>query len=95
VARTGPDGPPVDALPFGGETGPPPGAVKIVAPAGPLILVSAADMWHSGTFNYSRAARMAVAANVGPVRGRDEGDNAHNLRGLWSPMPGGGTGLAG
>jgi hypothetical protein len=57
----------VDALRPGCEMGPAPGEVKIVAPAGSLILVNAADMWHSGRCGCSRAARIAVTANFGPV----------------------------
>lgn len=56
-------GSPVDALPLGFEMGPHPDEVKIVAPAGSLILFNAADIWHSGTFNYSPAPRLAVTAN--------------------------------
>ena len=39
-----------------------PAEVKIVAPAGSLILFNNADLWHSGTFNYSPAPRLAVTA---------------------------------
>ena len=59
-------GSPVDALPLGCESGPHPDEVKIVAPAGSLILFNAADIWHSGTFNYSPRPRLAVTANFDP-----------------------------
>jgi ectoine hydroxylase-related dioxygenase (phytanoyl-CoA dioxygenase family) len=53
---------PVDALPLGCEMGPHPAEVKVVAAAGSLILFNGADLWHSGTFNYSPAPRLAVTA---------------------------------
>jgi Phytanoyl-CoA dioxygenase (PhyH) len=53
---------PVDSLPIGCEMGPHPAEVKIVAPAGSVILFNGADLWHSGTFNYSPAPRLAVTA---------------------------------
>jgi ectoine hydroxylase-related dioxygenase (phytanoyl-CoA dioxygenase family) len=46
--------------------GPYPDEVKIVAPAGSVILFNSADLWHSGTFNYSPAPRLAVTAGFGP-----------------------------
>ena len=61
-------GSPVDALPLGCEMGPHPDEVKIVAPAGSLILFNAADIWHSGTFNYSPGPRLAVTASFDPGR---------------------------
>jgi hypothetical protein len=48
--------------------GPHPAEVKLVAPAGSIILFNGADLWHSGTFNYSPAPRLAVTA--APLRGR-------------------------
>jgi ectoine hydroxylase-related dioxygenase (phytanoyl-CoA dioxygenase family) len=51
---------PVDDLAYGSETGPHPAEVKLVAPAGSVILFNNADLWHSGTFNYSPAPRLAV-----------------------------------
>jgi ectoine hydroxylase-related dioxygenase (phytanoyl-CoA dioxygenase family) len=53
---------PADDLPRGCEMGPHPAEVKIVAPAGSVILFNNADLWHSGTFNYSPAPRLAVTA---------------------------------
>jgi len=53
---------PVDDLAYGSETGPHPAEVKLVAPAGSVILFNNADLWHSGTFNYSPAPRLAVTA---------------------------------
>jgi len=61
-------GSPIDALPLGCESGPHPDEVKIVAPAGSLIVFNAADIWHSGTFNYSPGPRLAVTANFDPGR---------------------------
>ena len=55
---------PVDALPFGCEMGPHPAEVKILAPAGSVIFFNGADLWHSGTFNYSPAPRLAVTAGL-------------------------------
>jgi ectoine hydroxylase-related dioxygenase (phytanoyl-CoA dioxygenase family) len=46
--------------------GPHPDEVKIIAPAGSLILFNAPDLWHSGTFNYTPAARLALTAHVMP-----------------------------
>ena len=59
---------PVDDLAYGSETGPHPAEVKLVAPAGSVILFNNADLWHSGTFNYSPAPRLAVTAAL--LRGR-------------------------
>jgi len=59
---------PADALPLGCEMGPHPAEVKLVAPAGSVILFNGADLWHSGTFNYSPAPRLAVTAAL--LRGR-------------------------
>jgi hypothetical protein len=53
---------PVDDLAYGSEMGPHPAEVKVVAPAGSVILFNNADLWHSGTFNYSPAPRLAVTA---------------------------------
>jgi ectoine hydroxylase-related dioxygenase (phytanoyl-CoA dioxygenase family) len=55
---------PVDDLAYGSETGPHPAEVKLVAPAGSIILFNNADLWHSGTFNYSPAPRLAVTATL-------------------------------
>ena len=46
--------------------GPHPDEVKIIAPAGSLILFNSPDLWHSGTFNYSPAARLALTATFAP-----------------------------
>jgi hypothetical protein len=46
--------------------GPHPDEVKIIAPAGSLILFNCPDLWHSGTFNYSPAARLALTATFAP-----------------------------
>jgi ectoine hydroxylase-related dioxygenase (phytanoyl-CoA dioxygenase family) len=58
--------PPIDVLAFGSGMGPHPDEVKIVAPAGSVIMFNSADLWHSGTLNYSPAPRLAVAAGFGP-----------------------------
>jgi len=42
------------------------GQVRIIAPAGSLILFNGADLWHSGTQNQSPAARLAVTARFAP-----------------------------
>jgi ectoine hydroxylase-related dioxygenase (phytanoyl-CoA dioxygenase family) len=55
---------PADALPLGCEMGPHPAEVKLIAPAGSVILFNNADLWHSGTFNYSPAPRPAVTATL-------------------------------
>ena len=65
---------PADALPPGCEMGPHPAEVKIVAPAGSVILFNNAALWHSGTFNYSPAPRLAVTAAL--LRGRPAVDDA-------------------
>jgi ectoine hydroxylase-related dioxygenase (phytanoyl-CoA dioxygenase family) len=57
---------PVDVLPLGCEMGPHPDEVKIVAPAGSVVLFNSADLWHSGTFNYSPEPRVAVTAGFAP-----------------------------
>jgi len=46
--------------------GPHPDEVKIIAPAGSLIVFNGADLWHSGTFNYTPAARLALTACFAP-----------------------------
>jgi len=46
--------------------GPHPDEVKIIAPAGSVILFNAADLWHSGTFNYTPAARLALTVHIDP-----------------------------
>jgi ectoine hydroxylase-related dioxygenase (phytanoyl-CoA dioxygenase family) len=58
--------PPIDMLAFGSGMGPHPDEVKIVAPAGSLIMFNSADLWHSGTFNYSPTPRLAVTAGFSP-----------------------------
>jgi len=58
--------PPIDMLAFGSGMGPHPDEVKIVAPAGSVILFNSADLWHSGTFNYSPAPRLAVTGGFSP-----------------------------
>jgi ectoine hydroxylase-related dioxygenase (phytanoyl-CoA dioxygenase family) len=51
---------------YGSAMGPHPDEVKIIAPAGSLILFNCPDLWHSGTFNYSPAARLALTATFAP-----------------------------
>lgn len=58
--------PPIDMLAFGSGMGPHPDEVKILAPAGSVILFNSASLWHSGTFNYSPAPRLAVTAGFSP-----------------------------
>jgi hypothetical protein len=50
--------------------GPHPDEVKIIAPAGSVILFNAADLWHSGTFNYTPAARLALTVHIDPGHSR-------------------------
>jgi ectoine hydroxylase-related dioxygenase (phytanoyl-CoA dioxygenase family) len=59
--------PPID-MDHGYATGmgPHPDEVKIIAPAGSVIFVNAPDLWHSGTFNYTPAARLALTACFAP-----------------------------
>jgi hypothetical protein len=59
--------PPID-MEHGYATGmgPHPDEVKIIAPAGSVILFNSADLWHSGTFNYTPAARLALTAHFAP-----------------------------
>jgi ectoine hydroxylase-related dioxygenase (phytanoyl-CoA dioxygenase family) len=61
--------PPID-MEHGYATGmgPHPDEVKIIAPAGSVILFNSADLWHSGTFNYTPAARLALTAHFAPGR---------------------------
>lgn len=58
--------PPIDTEHgYGTGMGPHPDEVKIIAPAGSLIFFNAPDLWHSGTFNYSPAPRLALTAGFG------------------------------
>lgn len=72
--------------------GPHPGEVKIIAPAGSVILFNAADLWHSGPFNYTPAARLAITAHFDP--GRQPGSGAYRTECEQSAVPPGphGTG---
>jgi ectoine hydroxylase-related dioxygenase (phytanoyl-CoA dioxygenase family) len=36
--------------------------VRLIAPAGSVILFNSASLWHSGTLNYSPGLRLAVTA---------------------------------
>jgi ectoine hydroxylase-related dioxygenase (phytanoyl-CoA dioxygenase family) len=58
--------PPIDMSVSGSGIGSHRDEVKIVAPAGSLILFNSADLWHSGTLNESPAPRLAVTAGFGP-----------------------------
>jgi ectoine hydroxylase-related dioxygenase (phytanoyl-CoA dioxygenase family) len=59
--------PPIDTEHgYGTGMGPHPDEVKIIAPAGSVILFNSADLWHSGTFNYTPAARLALTAHFCP-----------------------------
>jgi hypothetical protein len=62
--------PPIDMLAFGSGMGPHPDEVKIVAPAGSVIMFNSAALWHSGTLNYSPAPRLAVTAGFDPGSSR-------------------------
>jgi Domain of unknown function (DUF151) len=61
--------PPIDMLAFGSGLGPHPDEVKIVAPAGSVILFNSADLWHSGTLNYSPAPRLGEVVGVATAEG--------------------------
>ena len=59
--------PPIDAVHgYGSGMGPHPRELKIIAPAGSLVLFNGPDLWHSGTFNDSPAARLALTACFAP-----------------------------
>jgi Phytanoyl-CoA dioxygenase (PhyH) len=53
---------------YGTGMGPQPDEVKIIAPAGSVILFNSADLWHSGTFNYTPAARLGLTVHFDPGR---------------------------
>jgi ectoine hydroxylase-related dioxygenase (phytanoyl-CoA dioxygenase family) len=59
--------PPID-MEHGYATGmgPHPDEVKILAPAGSVILFNSADLWHSGTFNYTPFARLGLTVHFAP-----------------------------
>lgn len=59
--------PPIDTEHgYASGMGPHPDEVKIIAPAGSVIMFNAADLWHSGTFNYTPAARLALTVHIDP-----------------------------
>jgi hypothetical protein len=59
--------PPIDIhRGYGTAMGPHPDEVKIIALAGSVILFNSPDLWHSGTFNYTPAARLALTATFAP-----------------------------
>ena len=59
--------PPIDIKHgYGTAMGPHPDEVKIIAPAGSVIFFNSPDLWHSGTFNYTPAARLALTATFAP-----------------------------
>ena len=49
--------------------GPHPDEVKIIAPTGSVILFNSAALWHSGTFNYTPAARLGLTVHFAPGPG--------------------------
>jgi hypothetical protein len=59
---------PVEDMEFPGM-GPHPDEVKLIAPAGSLILFNSASLWHSGTLNYSPGLRLAVTAYLSTPEG--------------------------
>jgi len=69
-------------LPFGSGMGPHPDEVRLIVPAGSLILFNSASLWHSGTLNYSPGLRLALTAYLCPPKpvgsqgGRAEGGGA-------------------
>jgi hypothetical protein len=83
--------PPIDTE-YGYATGmgPHPDEVKIIAPAGSVILFNAADLWHSGTFNYTPAARLALTAHFDPGAGdlpSAEVATGETALLLWADLP--------
>ena len=59
---------PSDDMEFPGM-GPHPDEVKLIAPAGSLILFNSASLWHSGTLNYSPGLRLAATTYLsGPAK---------------------------
>jgi hypothetical protein len=48
--------------------GPHPDEVKIIAPAGSVVMFNASALWHSGTFNYTPAARLGLTVHFDPGR---------------------------
>ena len=79
--------PPIDMLAFGSGMGPHPDEVKITAPAGSLIMFNSADLWHSGTFNYSPSPRLAITVGFSP--GHSPIGLTAADRGMWTPSRGG------
>jgi ectoine hydroxylase-related dioxygenase (phytanoyl-CoA dioxygenase family) len=61
--------PPID-MEHGYATGmgPHPDEVKIIAPAGSVVMFNASALWHSGTFNYTPAARLGLTVHFDPGR---------------------------
>jgi ectoine hydroxylase-related dioxygenase (phytanoyl-CoA dioxygenase family) len=61
--------PPID-MEHGYATGmgPHPDEVKIIAPAGSVVMFNASALWHSGTFNYTPAARLGLTVHIDPGR---------------------------
>ncbi len=54
---------------YASRMGPHPDEVKIIAPAGSVILFNSAALWHSGTFNYTPAARLGLTVHFAPGPG--------------------------
>ena len=61
--------------------GPHPDEVKITAPPGSVILFNASDLWHSGTFNYTPAARLALTVHFDPGIQPAAGPGSHRAPG--------------
>jgi hypothetical protein len=59
---------PTEQLAFGSGMGPHPDEVRLVANPGSLILFNGADLWHSGTLNYSSDVRLAATASFVPCQ---------------------------
>jgi ectoine hydroxylase-related dioxygenase (phytanoyl-CoA dioxygenase family) len=62
---------PVDDMAWPGM-GPHPDEVRLIAPAGSLILFNSASLWHSGTLNYSPGPRLAVTAYLAPPKAQTD-----------------------
>jgi ectoine hydroxylase-related dioxygenase (phytanoyl-CoA dioxygenase family) len=71
---------------YGTGMGPHPDEVKIIAPAGSVILFNSADLWHSGMFNYTPAARLALTAHFAPGHRRLEGAAGSGLVAPIGPL---------
>ncbi len=54
--------------------------MRLIAPAGSLILFNSASLWHSGTLNYSPGLRLAVTAYLSAPATAQPGAVSQSLR---------------